>query len=189
MCADYEDGLGRWIAAETWVLSNMAIGASRQKDIAYQKGLTLAKEARQLGIDWVFAPVLDLCDEPKNPIVNTRSFGSDPHAVACLGIALCQGLKDGGVLNSIKHFPGHGRTTQDSHLGLPVLQQTLQDLQKNELIPFLSALPVADSVMIGHLLVPALDDKNPASLSKAIVTNLLKKKWVFKNLFLQMRFA
>ena len=102
MCADYEDGLGRWIEGESWVLSNMSIGATQNKEIAYQKGLTLAREALELGIDWVFAPVLDLCDEPDNPIVNTRSFGSNPHQVAAMGQALCQGLADGGVLNSIK---------------------------------------------------------------------------------------
>ncbi len=181
MCADYEDGLGRWIEGESWVLSNMAVGAGQNPDIAYQKGLTLAYEARKAGIDWVFAPVLDLCDEPQNPIVNTRSFGEDAQQVAVLGKALCRGLKDGGVLNSIKHFPGHGRTTLDSHLTLPVLQRSLKDLQENELIPFASAFPVADSVMIGHLLLPQIDEKNPASLSPAVIS-LLKEKMGFNKL-------
>lgn len=182
MCADYEDGLGRWIEGESWVLSNMSIGATQNKEIAYQKGLTLAREALELGIDWVFAPVLDLCDEPNNPIVNTRSFGSNPHQVAAMGQALCQGLADGGVLNSIKHFPGHGRTTQDSHLVLPVLNRTLQELEENELFPFQKTLSVADSVMVGHLLLTALDKQNPASLSKAVITDLLKEKMGFQKL-------
>lgn len=182
ICADYEDGLGRWIGGEPWVLSNLAVGASANEETAYQKGLTLAREARALGVDWVFAPVLDLCDEPQNPIVNTRSFGADPHLVARLGAALCKGLSDGSVLNSIKHFPGHGRTAQDSHLGLPVLHRTLKDLQENELIPFAHALPQADSVMIGHLLIPSLDAQNPASLSRKIITNLLKEKMSFSGL-------
>ena len=182
MCADYEDGLGRWIEGENWVLSDMAIGASQNREIAYQKGLTLAREAREIGIDWIFAPVLDLCDEPKNPIVNTRSFGSNPTDVASLGQALCQGLKDGGVLNSLKHFPGHGKTTQDSHLGLPVLQRTLQQLQENELIPFEACISQADSIMIGHLLLPDLDNQNPASLSKVVISGLLKKKMGFNKL-------
>ncbi len=181
-CADYEDGLGKWIEGEDWVLSNMAIGASRNQEIAYQKGLTLAREAREIGIDWVFAPVLDLCDEPTNPIVNTRSFGSVAQHVASLGKALCQGLSDGGVLNSIKHFPGHGRTTQDSHLVLPVLERTLQELEENELIPFQSCLEQADSVMVGHLLLPTLDRQNPASLSKKIISGLLKEKMGFEKL-------
>ncbi|MDD6152521.1 MAG: glycoside hydrolase family 3 N-terminal domain-containing protein [Elusimicrobia bacterium] len=182
ICADYEDGLGRWIGGEPWVLSNLAVGASASEKIAYQKGLTLAREARALGVDWVFAPVLDLCDEPQNPIVNTRSFGANPHLVARLGAALCKGLSDGGVLNSIKHFPGHGRTAQDSHLGLPVLHRTLKELQENELVPFAHALPAADSVMIGHLLIPSLDEQNPASLSHKIITEILKEKMNFGGL-------
>ncbi len=182
ICADYEDGLGRWITGESWVLSNLAVGASGQEEIAYQKGLTLALEARNVGVDWVFAPVLDLCDEPNNPIVNTRSLGANPHSVARLGAALCRGLKDGGVLNSIKHFPGHGKTTQDSHLGLPVLNRTREELEKHELIPFRAALPYADSVMIGHLLLPELDSKNPASLSRSVITTLLQKEMGYDGL-------
>lgn len=184
ICADYEDGLGRWIPGTQWVLSNLAVGASGQTEIAYQKGLTLAREAKQVGVDWIFAPVLDLCDEPQNPIVNTRSFGKDPQLVGHLGAALCRGLQDGGVLNSIKHFPGHGQTKQDSHLGLPVLARSAADLQAHELIPFQTALPHADSVMVGHLLLPALDEKNPASLSPAVITDLLKKQLGFNGLVL-----
>lgn len=182
ICADYEDGLGRWMPGTPWVLSNLAIGASDSEEIAYQKGLTLADQARSVGVDWIFAPVLDLCDEPQNPIVNTRSFGADPKKVGLLGAALCRGLTDGGVLNSIKHFPGHGRTAQDSHLGLPVLQRTREQLEQNELIPFEQALPSADSVMIGHLLIPALDKEHPASLSSAVITDLLKNQLGFTRL-------
>ena len=182
ICADYEDGLGKWIPDTSWVLSNLAVGASTQTEIAYQKGLTLAREAKSVGVDWVFAPVLDVCDEPQNPIVNTRSFGQDPALVGKLGAALCRGLSDGGVLNSIKHFPGHGQTKQDSHLGLPVLSRRLADLQTHELIPFQTALPVADSVMIGHLLLPDLDKKFPASLSHNIITHLLKEQLGFTGL-------
>lgn len=182
ICADYEDGLGRWIAGEAWVLSNLAVGASGKEKIAYQKGLTLAREAGKLGVDWIFAPVLDLCDEPNNPIVNTRSFGADPQAAARLGAALCRGLKDGGVLNSIKHFPGHGKTTKDSHLGLPVLNRTRDELKNHELIAFRAALPYADSAMIGHLLLPDLDPQNPASLSRAVITDLLQKEMGYQGL-------
>lgn len=184
ICADYEDGLGRWIPGTPWVLSNLAIGASGLEEAAYQKGLTLAYEARRAGVDWVFAPVLDLCDEPQNPIVNTRSLGADPQQVGRLGAALCRGLSDGGVLNSIKHFPGHGRTTQDSHLGLPVLQRSVAQLTAQELMPFQTALPYADSVMVGHLLLPALDEKQPASLSHAVITQLLQNWLGFTRLVL-----
>jgi len=184
ICADYEDGLGKWIEGMPWVLSNLAVGASGSEEIAYQKGLTLARAAQTVGVDWIFAPVLDLCDEPQNPIVNTRSFAARPQLAARLGVALCRGLTDGGVLNSIKHFPGHGQTKQDSHLGLPVLQRSLLQLQEKELIPFCQALPVADSVMIGHLLLPDLDPQNPASLSRAVMTDLLKNKLGFGGLVL-----
>lgn len=184
ICADYEDGLGRWINGQEWVLSNLAVGAGESEEIAYQKGLTLAREARNVGVDWVFAPVLDLCNEPQNPIVNTRSFGADPNAVGRLGAALCQGLNDGGVLNSIKHFPGHGSTKTDSHLALPVLTRSLQQLQTQELVPFRMALPKANSVMAGHLFVPALDKSLPASQSRALITGLLKEQLGFKGLAL-----
>lgn len=184
MCADYEDGLGKWIPGTSWVLSNLAVGASGQEEIAYQKGLTLAREARRVGIDWAFAPVLDLCDEPQNPIVNTRSFGADPQLVARLGAALCRGLTNGGVLNCIKHFPGHGQTTQDSHLGLPVLPRSREQLIAHELVPFCHALPQADSVMIGHLSIPALDGAHPASLSREVITNLLQNELGFTRVIL-----
>lgn len=184
ICADYEDGLGRWIEGESWVLSNLAVGAGGSEETAYQKGLTLAREARGLGADWVFAPVLDLCDEPQNPIVNTRSFGKDPALAGKLGAALCRGLAEGGVLNSVKHFPGHGRTAQDSHLSLPVLRRTLAELKQNELVPFQTALPYAHSVMIGHLLFPDLDGQFPASQSRAVMTDLLKKDLGFQGLVL-----
>lgn len=182
MCADYEDGLGRWIEGTDWVLSNLAVGANGTEEAAYQKGLTLAREAKSVGIEWVFAPVLDLCDEPQNPIVNTRSFGADPHAAGRLGAALCRGLHDGGVLNSLKHFPGHGRTKTDSHLALPVLHQSLRELKQNELIPFHEALPYADSVMAGHLLFEAVDKDHPASFSRAVITDLLKREMGFGKL-------
>ena len=184
ICADYEDGLGKWIEGAPWVLSNLAIGANGRPEAAYQKGLTLARQAREVGVDWVFAPVLDLCDEPQNPIVNTRSFGADPQLVGSLGAALCKGLHDGGVLNSIKHFPGHGKTTQDSHLGLPVLYRSAAELAAHEWIPFQQALPFADSIMAGHLLIPDLDQQHPASLSHAILTDVLQNQFGFTRLIL-----
>lgn len=184
ICADYEDGLGRWINGESWVLSNLAVGANGTEEAAYQKGLALAREARSVGVDWVFAPVLDLCNEPQNPIVNTRSFGKDPAAAGRLGAALCRGLRDGGVLSSIKHFPGHGSTKTDSHLSLPLLTRTLAELEQEELVPFAAALPYTDSVMAGHLFVPALDPQYPASQSRAILSGLLKEKMGFGGLIL-----
>lgn len=172
--ADYEDGLGRWLPDTPLLPSNMALGAANDENLSFEKGLLTARQARSLGVDWVFAPVLDLADNPLNPIVNTRSFGQDPQLVIRLGRAFLQGLHQGGVLTSIKHFPGHGDTTTDSHVALPVLSKTADQLHAHELVPFQALLPFTDSVMLGHLLLPALDKKNPASLSPEIADKMLR---------------
>ena len=172
--ADYEDGLGRWLPDAELLPSNLALGAANEEDLAFEKGLLTARQAKSLGVDWVFAPVLDLADCPQNPIVNTRSFGADPQLVSRLARAFIKGLAKGGALNSIKHFPGHGNTSTDSHMAMPTVPSMAEHLQTNELAPFRDLLPLADSVMVGHLLVPALDEKSPASLSAKIISGLLK---------------
>lgn len=173
--ADYEDGLGRWLPDAALLPTNLAIGASDSKQLAFEKGKLTALQARSLGVDWVFAPVLDLADTPGNPIVNTRAFSDDPRLVTALGGALMEGLCSGGILNSVKHFPGHGATDTDSHLALPILKRSLEQLQSHELIPFKELLNKTDAVMIGHLLLPQVDDALPASQSKKIITGLLKE--------------
>ncbi len=179
IAADYEDGLGRWLPDAELLPSNLAIGAANDEKLAFEKGLITAQEAARIGVDWVFAPVVDLANNPDNPIVNTRSFGADPQRVIKLAGAFMQGLNQGGVLNCLKHFPGHGNTTTDSHLALPVVAETRALLQSTSLLPFQALLPLANSVMVGHLLVPALDDKNPSSLSKAIIHDLLQQRMGF----------
>lgn len=174
--ADYEDGLGRWLADAELLPSNLALGAADDENLAFKKGFITARQAKSLGVDWVFAPVVDLADNPHNPIVNTRSFGADKTAVIRLAAAFMDGLKQGGALNSLKHFPGHGDTATDSHLALPVVQKEKSVLLQNELAPFASLLEKADSVMIGHLLVPTLDAGKPASLSKKIIHGLLREQ-------------
>lgn len=178
IAADYEDGLGRWVPDAELLPSNLAMGAANDENLVYEKGFITAREAVQLGVDWVFAPVVDLANNSANPIVNTRSFGEDPQRVIRLAGAFMQGLSQGGALNCLKHFPGHGNTTTDSHMALPVVTETRAMLQKT-LLPFQALLPQADSVMIGHLLVPALDGKNPASLSKIVVHDLLQQHMGF----------
>ena len=177
--ADYEDGLGRWLTDAPLLPSNMALGAANDENLAFEKGLLTARQAHSLGVDWIFAPVLDLADNPLNPIVNTRSFGADPALVIRLGRAFMKGLHQGGALNSIKHFPGHGDTTIDSHLALPVLHKTKEELLAQELVPFQTLLSQADSVMLGHLLLPNLDKENPASLSNALANDLLRKEFKY----------
>lgn len=180
ICADYEDGLGRWVKDSVRLAPNMALGAADSEELSFDKGLLTARAARALGVDWVFAPVADLADTPDNPIVNTRAFSAHPQAVIRLAGALMKGLTQGGALNCLKHFPGHGQTKVDSHLALPVLTRTAQDLFQAELKPFAALLPLADGVMTGHLKVPALDAQHPASLSAAITTGLLKEKLGWK---------
>lgn len=179
IAADYEDGLGRWLPDADLLPSNLAIGATDSEELAFEKGFITAREAISVGVDWVFAPVVDLANNPGNPIVNTRSFGSDPHQVTRLAGAFIRGLHQGGALNCLKHFPGHGNTTTDSHLELPVVAETTTSLKNHALVPFQALLSQADSVMIGHLLVPTLDGQNPASLSKIIVHDLLQQRMGF----------
>ena len=179
IAADYEDGLGRWLPDAQLLPSNLALGATGNESLAFEKGFLTAQQALRIGVDWVFAPVVDLANNPDNPIVNTRSFGADPQLVIRLAGAFMKGLSQGGVLNCLKHFPGHGNTTTDSHLAMPVVTETLTQLKKTTLLPFQQLLPLADSVMAGHLLVPALDDKNPASLSKTIIHKLLQQTMGF----------
>lgn len=178
--ADYEDGLGRWLPDAELLPSNLALGAANEENLAFEKGLLTARQAKSLGVDWVLGPVLDLADCPQNPIVNTRSFGAEPQLVVRLARAFMKGLSAGGALNSIKHFPGHGNTSTDSHMALPTVSSGADHLQTHELYPFQALLPVADSIMVGHLLVPALDEKSPASLSTKIISGLLKTKMGYK---------
>lgn len=179
IAADYEDGLGRWLADTPLLPSNMALGAADNTQLAFEKGYLTASQARVLGVDWVFSPVVDLADNPDNPIINTRSFGKDPQRVIALAEAFMRGLSKGGILNCLKHFPGHGNTNVDSHLALPVMKSSKEEL-KHALQPFQKLLPLADSVMAGHLLVPMLDKKNPASLSSVLLHDLLQEQMGFR---------
>ena len=169
--ADYEDGLGRWINGTQTLPSNMSIAAaaSGSEDFAYKKGFITACQAKALGVDWVLAPVVDLADTPQNPIVNTRAFGSNPEEVARLAEPFMRGLQDGGCLNSLKHFPGHGATVIDSHLSLPVIERTFKQMDEAELLPYKKLFMKADSIMVSHLLVKNWDADNPASFSHKIM--------------------
>ena len=174
--ADYEDGLGRWLSDAPLLASNLALGAANDENFAFEKGFLTARQARSLGVDWVFAPVVDLADNPLNPIVNTRAFSATPQQVISLAGAFLDGLHHGGALSSLKHFPGHGDTTTDSHVALPVLHKSCAQLDALELKPFQALLAKTDSVMIGHLLLPEIDAENPASLSQKIIGQILRQE-------------
>ncbi|MBI5211047.1 MAG: hypothetical protein HY927_13840 [Elusimicrobia bacterium] len=183
-CADYEDGLASHVRGGTHFPSNMALGASGSPALAFEKGRVTGIEARAVGVRWVLAPVVDLANRPANPIVNTRSFGRDPALVARLARAYAEGLAAGGVLSCVKHFPGHGDTESDSHLGLPSVDAGRRLLGRRELAPFKALGDAADAVMIGHLLVPALEPEPgvPAPFSAPVVSGTLRKRIGFKGL-------
>jgi beta-glucosidase-like glycosyl hydrolase len=166
MCADYEEGAWAHVPGSTPLPTSLGVGASGSAAVAREKGRITGREARALGVDWVLAPVLDLLSEPKNPIVNLRAFSSDPKEAAGLAKAFLAGLRDAGALGCLKHFPGHGSTTEDSHLDLPTVNAPRALLAKRELAPFKALARGADAVMLGHLVVPALDpSKLPFTLS------------------------
>lgn len=173
-CADYEDGVASQSAGGTWFSSSMGLGAAGSTELAFQKGALTALEARALGVRWVLAPVVDLATAPANPIVNVRAFGEDPRLVVRLARAYMKGLRSQGALSCLKHFPGHGETESDSHLELPSVKVPRETLASRELIPYKELAAETDSVMTGHLLVPALekDGTLPVSLSKAAIGHL-----------------
>lgn len=155
----------------------MAVGATGSEDAARFEGRITAKEARALGIHWAFAPVADVNNNPENPIINVRSFGEDPDAVGRLTAAFIAGAREGGLLTTAKHYPGHGDTAVDSHLQLPSIAGDEQRLERVELVPFRRAIDAGvDAVMLGHIAAPALDPAGtPASLSGPIVRVLRER--------------
>lgn len=174
IAADYEDGAGRWVKGATELPTNMAIGASKSQGLARRKGEITALEARALGVDWILAPVVDLAVRPANPIVNVRAFSDSWRLATELAGAYMSGVNSQGGLCSLKHFPGHGDTEADSHLILPEVGKSRQGFEQEELKPYRALAGRADSVMVGHLMVPAFDAENPSSLSGRVIKDLLR---------------
>jgi beta-N-acetylhexosaminidase len=163
--------------------SPMAVAATGNAELAYQMGLAQAQELRLLGINMNLAPVLDVNINPLNPAIGTRSFGSDPAIVTQFGMEYLRGLKDGGIIGVGKHFPGHGNTTVDSHRDLPVVDATLDVLEAVDLVPFRVAVSQGvPAIMMGHLLVPALDPDLVTSLSPKTVDGYLRDQLGFGGL-------
>ncbi|MFC4638443.1 glycoside hydrolase family 3 N-terminal domain-containing protein [Deinococcus hohokamensis] len=156
----------------------MGLGALRDAAAAREAGAVAARGLLELGINWNFAPSLDIHDNPLNPVIGERSFGSDPALVAELGVAWALGSEAAGVMSSVKHFPGHGDTQVDSHLDLPVVHKTRAALETGEWRPFRAAVDAGvGSIMTAHILYPALDSERPATLSPAVLTGLLRQEW------------
>ncbi|WP_291529983.1 glycoside hydrolase family 3 N-terminal domain-containing protein [Bacteroides sp. UBA939] len=164
---------------------NMVLGCIQNDSLLYEYGREIARECRELGVQVNFAPVADVNINPKNPVINTRSFGESPANVADKVIAYSKGLEDGGVLSVSKHFPGHGDTDTDSHHTLPTLSFTRARLDSVELYPFRKAIQAGLSgMMVGHLEVPVLEPKAglPSSLSRNVVHGLLAQEMNFRGL-------
>ncbi|MEM1128440.1 MAG: glycoside hydrolase family 3 N-terminal domain-containing protein [Bacteroidota bacterium] len=182
---DMEWGPGQRLEGAVKFPRTMATGATGHTAYAYTVGYTTAVEARAMGTHFIFAPVADVNNNPQNPIINVRSFGEDPEQVAAMVSAFVNGAQDGGVISSVKHFPGHGDTDTDSHLDLPVLPYTQARLDTLELVPFRRAINEGvKSVMTAHLAFPALeaDTEIPGSLSPRVSGALLRDELGFDGL-------
>ena len=182
--ADFEFGVGMRIAGGTDFPRAMAFGAVGDPSLAEQAGRVIAEESRAIGIHVDLAPVADVNNNPRNPVINTRSFGEDPAKVGALAAAFVRGLRAGGVLATVKHFPGHGDTDVDTHLGLPVMPHDRARLDRVELPPFRLALAAgADAVMVAHVELPEIDAaKVPATFSKPTIDGLLRGDLRFNGL-------
>ncbi|MBW8771268.1 MAG: hypothetical protein JF589_16055 [Gemmatimonadetes bacterium] len=172
------------LGGATWFPYQMGIGATRDTTFAYEMGRVTAREGRALGIHVAFAPVLDVNNNPKNPVISLRSFGENPQLVAQLGTAFVHGIQDNGMLATGKHFPGHGDTEQNSHLELARVNASAARLDSVELVPFRAAVRAGvRGIMTFHGSLPGLDTSSlPATLNPRIMTDLLRGKLGFQGL-------
>lgn len=189
VAADTEEGVGQRFSGATWFPPPMALGTIAKQDLgkaieyATQMGMITAQEALAIGINWILAPIVDVNNNPENPVINIRSFSNNPEIVSHLATAFIDGAKTYNVLTTAKHFPGHGDTDTDSHLDLPVIPHKTRRLEEVELVPFKKAIEAGvDSVMTAHLLIQAWDEQKPATLSKKILTGQLREKLGFEGL-------
>lgn len=183
--ADFERGTAMRLDEGTSFPTAMALAAAGNPKDAYTMGKITALEGRAVGVQWIYAPDSDVNNNPDNPIINTRSFGEDPEKVAQFVSEFIRGVQDNGGLATAKHFPGHGDTSADSHIDLPVIRADRQRIETLELVPFRAAIASgADTIMTGHLSIPALEpDPNvPATLSPNILTGLLRDELHFHGL-------
>ncbi|MDD5149374.1 MAG: glycoside hydrolase family 3 N-terminal domain-containing protein [Flavobacterium sp.] len=181
MSIDAEWGLAMRVEKTPQYPYAITLGALPESEInlVYEIGKQIGLDLKSAGIHYNLAPLADINNNPNNPVIGYRSFGQNKEKVARFALEYLCGMNDVGVLGCLKHFPGHGNTSVDSHLGLPVLEETLEQLLENELVPFIKGIENnVDSIMIGHLAVPALNDgKNTsATLSKPIIEDLLRKQ-------------
>jgi beta-N-acetylhexosaminidase len=183
---DQEGGnVARLVSGATHFIGAMAMGATGNEDNTYELGKAMGEELYNYGIRVDFTPVLDVNVNPDNPVIGIRSYGDKPMQVALFGNNMTKGLAKSNIIGCAKHFPGHGNTTVDSHSGLPVITSTKEALYKIELAPFMSAIASGiDAIMTTHIIFTAFDDVYPATLSKEVLTKLLREQMHFKGLII-----
>lgn len=186
IAADQEGGSIYRLTTGTSTCGNMALGATGDVQAVSDTAAIIGSELNALGINTDFAPVIDVNNNPANPVINVRSFSSDPDMAARFGNAFIDGLESEGVISTVKHFPGHGDTDTDSHTGLPMIDKTLDELKETELVPFIAAADKADMVMTAHIQFPKIEHNTyisaesgesmvlPATLSDTIVRGILR---------------
>ncbi|WP_269616521.1 glycoside hydrolase family 3 N-terminal domain-containing protein [Prochlorococcus marinus] len=189
LCADIEEGVGQRFYGGTKFIPPMGIAQIYKKDhnlaisIAEKIGYFTGKEAKYIGLNWLLAPVCDINNNSNNPVINLRAWGEETEPVTSLTCAFHRGVSKSQMLTCAKHFPGHGNSEIDSHLDLPEIENDLSELEKFELIPFRSLINEGvNSIMIGHLLLSKIDPIYPATLSKRLVTDLLRIKLKYDGL-------
>ncbi|MBU0558838.1 MAG: serine hydrolase [Bacteroidetes bacterium] len=183
--ADFERGVGMRLHDAVEYPHNMAFGAANDVQLTYLMGKYTAASGRALGVHQNYAPLLDVNKNYKNPIINIRSYSENPDLISWHANAFIQGMHDEGMITTGKHFPGHGATDLDSHSELPVIHLGIDALRESDLIPFKEAIDAGvKSIMVGHLEVPALEDEEllPATMSKSIISDLLKRELGFKGI-------
>ena len=182
---DGEWGVGMRLDSTISYPYQMTLGAIQDNKLIYRMGQEVAYDFKRLGMQMNFGPDMDVNNNPNNPVINYRSFGDNKYNVAAKGIAYLKGMQDAGLLTTAKHFPGHGDTNVDSHLDLPLLPFSRERLDSLEEYPFREAIKAGISgVMIAHMNIPALDStkKLPSTLSRPIITGILKNSLGFKGL-------
>ena len=187
LMADQEGGVVMQVTEKAALFpGQMASGAVGSSELAYESARIMGEEGLAFGLNLFTAPGLDVNSDPDNAIIGIRSLGEDPHAVSKLGAAMIQGYEASGVIACAKHFPGHGATKSDSHLELPVLDSTMEELEKTELVPFYNAIAAGvPTIMTAHICFPAaVSDGLPATLSSEILTGLLREKMGFKGVII-----
>jgi len=184
---DQEGGIvQRLVSPGTVFPGNMALGATRSTDYAAKTAAILGTELKSIGVNMNFAPVADVNVNPANPVIGVRSFSEDPALVSDMTVAQVGAYQNENLIATAKHFPGHGDTATDSHYGLPIITHDLETLHKIDLKPFKAAIDSGiDAIMTAHIVVPALDDSGlPATLSKPILTGLLREELGFNGLII-----